>query len=237
MSFQERADAALEPLGLRCPAPLLGEELGDYRRRIMRMIARQLPRDYPLRKVEYARCDDAALRAFEPQLFAAAATAARDTRAMRPGIKVDPFIDILVDAVTIRETAEVRERELKAMLDKVEQARKAVATLKAIAPHLIIHGSKLAAEFDNHFEEWNFAIDITKSMATATLESLHLKQTRDDGYRLRAALRYLVGATYMKLSDPNIAKLATAVFADPNDPHMTISNERVRKARRELTEA
>ena len=126
--------------------------------------------------------------------------------------------------------------ETKAVLGKMKKAREAIATLKANAPHLIIAGAELVAGFDAHFKEWNTAISITESIATATLQSTHLKPWRDGDFHLRAAIRYLVSVTYTKLSDPDIAKLATAIFGDPNDEETTISDERVRKARRELTE-
>ena len=51
----------------------------------MRMIADRLPGDNPLRRVPYKRCDDAALSALEPELFAAAKAAVYDTRWMDNG--------------------------------------------------------------------------------------------------------------------------------------------------------
>ena len=83
--FQERADAVLDKWGLRAPAPVLGEDMGVYRRRVLRMIAKRLPGDKPLRRVRYAECDDAALGALEPQLFDAARRAVYDVRFMDSG--------------------------------------------------------------------------------------------------------------------------------------------------------
>jgi hypothetical protein len=85
MSFQARADELLDKWGVRAPAPILGETTRDYRVRVMRMIARRLPGDSPLRRAEYARCDDRALNALEPELFKAAKAAVYDTRFMEPG--------------------------------------------------------------------------------------------------------------------------------------------------------
>jgi hypothetical protein len=85
MSFQVRADEALQKLGTRAPAPILGETADQYRRRVMRDMARLLPRDYDMRRVEYRQCSDKALDALEPQLFAAVDEASRDVRAMRRG--------------------------------------------------------------------------------------------------------------------------------------------------------
>ena len=79
MSFQQRADDLLDKWGVRAPAPTLGESGGDYRRRVTGMIADRLPGDNPLRRVPYKRCDDAALSALEPELFAAAKAAVYDT--------------------------------------------------------------------------------------------------------------------------------------------------------------
>jgi hypothetical protein len=61
----------------------LGKAGGDYRRRMMNMIARRLPGDNPLRR---SRCDDAALDALEPELFAAAKAAVYDTRHGDPDV-------------------------------------------------------------------------------------------------------------------------------------------------------
>jgi hypothetical protein len=85
MSFQERADAALEPIGVSCPAPMLGEPLPVYRRRVLELMALKLPRDHELRCIPYSRCDDAALRALEPQVFEAIRGLPYDTRTLRPG--------------------------------------------------------------------------------------------------------------------------------------------------------
>ena len=82
MSFQQRADDLLDKWGLRAPAPILDEAGSDYKRRVMRLIANRLPGDSPLRRVPYKRCDDAALAALEPELFAAAKAAVYDTRWM-----------------------------------------------------------------------------------------------------------------------------------------------------------
>jgi hypothetical protein len=60
----------------------------------MRMIAKRLPGDNPLRTVPYSRCDDAAISALEPQLFDAAKKAVYDSRfivegEMRPVLERD----------------------------------------------------------------------------------------------------------------------------------------------------
>jgi hypothetical protein len=88
-SFQERADNLLELYGKTCPAPALGADPGEYRRAVLKQIAGLLPRngkrvapDRPsnrqLRKLEWSRCDDAALGVLEPQLFEAGEAAVHD---------------------------------------------------------------------------------------------------------------------------------------------------------------
>jgi hypothetical protein len=146
---------------------------------------------------------------------------------------LDPFIDTLVSAVMMQHSAEVTEREANDALVQVKAARKAIATLKTIAPHLFIDGGILVAGFDSRFEAWKFAIDFTESVATATLQSTHLKRQKRGGksdYRLRAARRYLVNVLYTLLSDPDIAALASTVF------RKTISDQQVRRDRRDLSE-
>jgi hypothetical protein len=49
--FQERADSAFEPWGVRAPAPTLGEDVGDYRRKLAIQAKRLLPDDHELRQV------------------------------------------------------------------------------------------------------------------------------------------------------------------------------------------
>jgi hypothetical protein len=82
---QERADEALMPWDIRAPAPVLGESFDSYRRNVAVKLKRLLPEDHELRKVQYRRLDDAALGAFEPQLYRAVRDAAHDASTVPPG--------------------------------------------------------------------------------------------------------------------------------------------------------
>lgn len=48
--YQTRADEAFEPWGMRAPAPVLGEDPDDYRRKLMILAKNQLPESHELRK-------------------------------------------------------------------------------------------------------------------------------------------------------------------------------------------
>ena len=69
--FQERADDALSPWDIRAPAPVLGQDVREYRRDLAVKLKRMLPEEHELRKVQYRRLDDATISIFEPQLYRA----------------------------------------------------------------------------------------------------------------------------------------------------------------------
>jgi hypothetical protein len=83
--YQERADTALEPWGIRAPSPVLGQDPGKYRRRLAIMLKNQLPEGHRLRKLQYKRMDDAVLNNFEPELYKAVADIAFDPMSTAPG--------------------------------------------------------------------------------------------------------------------------------------------------------
>ena len=83
--YQERADNALQPWDLRAPHPVLGEDIGKYRRDLAVKLKRQLPESHKLRQVQYRRLDDATLSVFEPQLYRAVHDAAHDASSVPPG--------------------------------------------------------------------------------------------------------------------------------------------------------
>jgi hypothetical protein len=92
--YQERADNALAPWDIRAPAPVLGEDIGKYRRDLAVKLKRQLPENHKLRKIQYRRLDDAILTAFEPQLYQAVQAEAHNPSSVPPGefrrvVKVD----------------------------------------------------------------------------------------------------------------------------------------------------
>jgi hypothetical protein len=83
--FQERADNALQPWNIRAPAPVLGQDVHEYRRDLAVKLKKQLPEDHKLRKVQYRRLDDDILANFEPQLYAAVHAEAHNPATVLPG--------------------------------------------------------------------------------------------------------------------------------------------------------
>jgi hypothetical protein len=65
--YQERYDDALQPLGVRANAPVLGQDILDYRRNELVRIKKLLPDDHELRRVQIRQLPTAALDTFEPQ--------------------------------------------------------------------------------------------------------------------------------------------------------------------------
>jgi hypothetical protein len=76
--YQERADDALQPWGLRAPHPVIGEDIDGYRRQLLIQAKRQLPDDHPLRRVQVRQLAADALAALEPQIYSACQQAAYD---------------------------------------------------------------------------------------------------------------------------------------------------------------
>ena len=64
-------DDALREVGVRAPAPVLGQSVRDYRRETLRMLKYTLPEDHPLRQVNYRGLRTDSLNALEPQVMAA----------------------------------------------------------------------------------------------------------------------------------------------------------------------
>jgi hypothetical protein len=92
--YQQRADDALMPWDIRAPAPVLGEDIAKYRRRLAIQLKHQLPEDHQLRKVQYKRMPDDILANFEPDLYRAVRDIAFDPSSVAPGemrrvVKVD----------------------------------------------------------------------------------------------------------------------------------------------------
>jgi hypothetical protein len=84
-AYQERADKVFEPWGLQAPAPVVGEDPGDYRRRLAILAKRQLPDNHKLRQLQIRRLDDETLNAFEPQIYQACRTEAMNPNTIPPG--------------------------------------------------------------------------------------------------------------------------------------------------------
>jgi hypothetical protein len=92
--FQERADDALSPWDIRAPAPVLGQDVREYRRDLAVKLKRMLPEEHELRKVQYRRLDDATISIFEPQLYRAVQAEAHNPANVPPGeyrrvVKID----------------------------------------------------------------------------------------------------------------------------------------------------
>jgi hypothetical protein len=79
-------DDALRNVGVRVPAPLLGQPCNDYRRETLRNLKRTfLPQNHDLYKVQYRKLPADALAIFEPQLLAACVTEANNPAHLQPG--------------------------------------------------------------------------------------------------------------------------------------------------------
>jgi hypothetical protein len=76
--YQERYDNAMQPWGVRAPAPTLGQDIDDYRRNLAVQAKRLLPDEHKLKQAQYRRMDDYTLNNFEPQLLSAVRTVATD---------------------------------------------------------------------------------------------------------------------------------------------------------------
>jgi hypothetical protein len=74
--FQERADDALAPWGIRAQPRRDGEPLGDYRRRLAGRLQKRLPEDDQWYGKNLAQLDDANFAVVEPQIYDAAKQAA-----------------------------------------------------------------------------------------------------------------------------------------------------------------
>jgi hypothetical protein len=83
--FQERADNALQPWNIRAPAPVLGQDVHEYRRDLAVKLKKQLPENHKLHKVQYRGLDDDILSNFEPQLYAAVHAEAHNPATVLPG--------------------------------------------------------------------------------------------------------------------------------------------------------
>jgi hypothetical protein len=71
-AIQERADAALEPWGLRARGPTLGEDPDQYRRDLLIQAKRLLPGSNELRHIQIRQLPRDALSNFEAQIYPAA---------------------------------------------------------------------------------------------------------------------------------------------------------------------
>jgi hypothetical protein len=84
--YQEYFDNALCEVGVRAPAPTLGQTVNDYRRETDRTIKRTcLPKDHPLYGINYRGLKNDSLDALEPQLLKAAVAERKNPNTVPPG--------------------------------------------------------------------------------------------------------------------------------------------------------
>jgi hypothetical protein len=68
---QERYDNVFKSWGMSAPAPVIGEPVDEYNRRLAVLAKKQLPEDHDLRKIQFRALADDAFAVVEPQLLAA----------------------------------------------------------------------------------------------------------------------------------------------------------------------
>jgi hypothetical protein len=71
--FQARFDSVFEPWGMRAKAPVIGEDINDYRRSLAIQGKRLLPENHRLRAVQYRALKADVYEVLEPQLLQAVA--------------------------------------------------------------------------------------------------------------------------------------------------------------------
>jgi hypothetical protein len=71
--FQARFDSAFEQWGMRAKAPVIGEDVNDYRRDLAVQGKRLLPENHKLRAVQYRSLKADVYEALEPDLLKAVA--------------------------------------------------------------------------------------------------------------------------------------------------------------------
>jgi hypothetical protein len=83
--FQSRADDAFSTWGQRAPAPVMGQDPDEYRRKLMIKAKNLLPEGHELRNITVNRLPASTLDIFEPQLFAACKDAGQRNDSVPPG--------------------------------------------------------------------------------------------------------------------------------------------------------
>jgi hypothetical protein len=84
-SFQEYYDTALREVGVRIPAPVLGQSANDYRRKTLAALQRALLPHHQLGKVDFHELKADALQVVEPQALDACKTERMNPRNVPPG--------------------------------------------------------------------------------------------------------------------------------------------------------
>jgi hypothetical protein len=84
-NLQARCDDALQPWGIRAPAPVAGEPLDDYRRRLLIEAKRRLPESDQWRRSRVRDLPDDVLPHAEQQIYASCRAAALRPDSAAPG--------------------------------------------------------------------------------------------------------------------------------------------------------
>lgn len=69
--IQEQYDNVFKSWGMSAPAPVVGESVGDYDRRLAVLGKKQLPEDHPLKKIQFRALGDDAFPVYKAQLLPA----------------------------------------------------------------------------------------------------------------------------------------------------------------------
>jgi hypothetical protein len=95
--YQEYYQNELSEVGIRIPAPVLGQTVNDYRRETLRNLKRTfLPRDHDLYQVQCRGLKNDSLQAFEPQFLKSFVAEQKNPNTVPPGEfrevnKLDPY--------------------------------------------------------------------------------------------------------------------------------------------------
>jgi hypothetical protein len=83
--FQAYYQDALREVGVRIPAPILGQSVNDYRRATLQAISKATLQNHELGKVDFSNLKGDVLSNFEPQALAAAGSERTNPRNVPPG--------------------------------------------------------------------------------------------------------------------------------------------------------
>jgi hypothetical protein len=83
--FQAHYDDALREVGVRIPAPILGQSVNEYRRQTLHALKRSLFRNHELNKVDFRNLKTDSLAVLEPQALQACVSERTNPRNVQPG--------------------------------------------------------------------------------------------------------------------------------------------------------
>jgi hypothetical protein len=92
--YQQRYDDSLAPWNMRAPAPVLGQDVSEYRWKLARLAKKQLPEDHEYRQIQYQQLEKDAFDILEPRLLRAVSQEAYNPNNVPPGqFRVVPEVD------------------------------------------------------------------------------------------------------------------------------------------------